>query len=364
MLDLAVVVLSYNQGKYLKQALESIFSQKCTFDYEVVVADDASTDNSAEIAKEFGKSHSNLRLVQNKKNIGPVANFRKTLSQIHAKYVLLNDGDDYLTDEHVLQEQHDYLERHKDCSVCFHQCLFKHEGKEAAGCDDSFFPSAEMLEKHNYSFCLYDLLKRNFMQTNSIMYRWRFNDEDFSKVFPEDCQPCDWLLSILHAQKGKIHAIENTGSVYRIHADSLWYGGGNSRKWVDRNAVPHINFLQYLDNEIAPINTKWVNFIISMSALYIRNCLLDGNVDGLSSFAGNYGRRFKAVCYCLTKDYSFKVAFPYSISMNRVLKNFRKRYFKHLIKDKEKDFYAVSLLIERLAKLGNDAYERSVKSGA
>ena len=363
MLDLAVVVLSYNQEKYLGQALESIFSQKCSFNYEVIVADDASTDGSVEIIQQFQRDHSNLKLMLNKENLGPTENFRHTLSQVHAKYVVLNDGDDYLTDEHVLQEQFDYLEQHEECSMCFHQCLYKHEDRQPEDCEvDALFPSAEMLEGHHYSFCIYDLLRENFMQTNSIMYRWRFNDEDFNAVFPENCQPCDWLLSILHAQKGKIHAIRNTGSVYRIHGDSLWYGGGNSKKWVDMNAVPHINFMLYLDNEIQPLTAGQTEFIVSLSARYIRNGLIDGNTDALSCFADKYRRWFNAVCYCLLKDYQFKMAFPYSISLKRVLRNFRKMYFKHLIRDKEKNCYAVSLLIDRLDKLGIDAYQRSVQT--
>lgn len=360
-MDLAIVVFACSGGKYINQILDGIFSQKCNFKYEVIVSYDESSGDSIDAIRQF-QDHDNLKLVPDKSNQSFADCYRTVLSKIRAKYVLINYGDTYFTDNHLLQEQYDYLEQHADCSVCFHPCMLEYESELSSGHKNCLFPLIDGLEKHNYSFCLYDLLQHNFMQRSSVMYRWRFNSEDFESVFPKSCQPCDWLMSLLHSQKGKIHAIANSGSVCRVSIDSSpLIAGFNSREFVDENALDYINFIQYIDDEILPINKDKINLILCLSARYLRNCLMEDNIDGLKFFGKNYRRWFNAVLYCLLKNYRFKVLFPYSISMGRVLKKFKTMDFEYLIKEKIRNRHAVSLLISRLNDFGNDYYKISAK---
>lgn len=54
-ITISVIVLTYNHAKYIRQALDSILKQKTTFCYEILVGDDASTDGTSEIVKEYAE---------------------------------------------------------------------------------------------------------------------------------------------------------------------------------------------------------------------------------------------------------------------------------------------------------------------
>ncbi len=84
----------YNGEKYLKQAIASILSQSYT-NIELIIADDASTDNSSVIYKEFAKKDSRIRIFKHKTNIGSIPNFNFVLKQAKGKYFMWAAQDDY-----------------------------------------------------------------------------------------------------------------------------------------------------------------------------------------------------------------------------------------------------------------------------
>jgi glycosyltransferase involved in cell wall biosynthesis len=234
---LSVCVITYNHANYIKEALDSILSQKVSFDWELIVADDFSTDGTRDILKEYKKKYSNIKLILQKKNVGPEKNWLDLMSYPKTKYVLYTEGDDYMTDLNKLQRQVDFLEAHKDFSLCFHPVRVVYEDGSKP---DEGFPPAEF--RFNKTVLgIEDLIIHNFMQTNSVMYRWRFVDENIKDVFPRNVAPGDWVLHILHAQKGKIGFTNNSMSVYRRHKGSLWWDseGNRSRLW-QKYAIPHM----------------------------------------------------------------------------------------------------------------------------
>lgn len=90
---ITVVVPTYNGAPYLRQALESVIGQ--TFkDFEVIVIDDASTDGSFEIAKEYAANDSRFKLIQNEKNLGFAGNRNKAISLASGRYIAWQDQDD------------------------------------------------------------------------------------------------------------------------------------------------------------------------------------------------------------------------------------------------------------------------------
>ena len=107
----SVCVITYNQEAYIQQCLESILQQETNFEYDVVVGEDCSTDNTASIIKSLSEFGQNIQLLKNTSNLGVLPNFIRTLKACKGKYIAFCEGDDYWIDEHKLQKQVDFLEQ-------------------------------------------------------------------------------------------------------------------------------------------------------------------------------------------------------------------------------------------------------------
>lgn len=238
---LTVVIFSYNHERFLPRALDSVLNQVTDFDYKILVADDASTDKSPQIIREYAQRHpSRIVALLRSENLGSMENFRQTLAEVRSRYVLVNDGDDWLTDVHKLQRQVEYLEQHPECSLCFHPVQIV---RESAPSEYEVFPPESDCRPQG----LKELLKRNFLQTNAVMYRWGFNDGQLLKHLPGDILPGDYFLHLLHAEKGSIGFLPQMMSAYFRHAESVWAGDAKTPQWFLRCADPHIRFYHALE---------------------------------------------------------------------------------------------------------------------
>lgn len=211
-IKVSIVTISYNQEKYIEDALKSFVTQKTDFSFEIIIADDQSSDGTQAIIKKYEKKYPHLfNNILRKKNVGAIPNLIDALSRTQGRYVALCEGDDYWTDETKLQKQFDFLEAHPDHSVCFHPVRVFFENSEK---DDVIFPTRKD------GFTTLELLKENFIQTNSVMYRKRDDYDDLAR----DVMPYDWYLHSYHAKDGKIGFINEVMSAYRRHADGMWWG--------------------------------------------------------------------------------------------------------------------------------------------
>jgi len=117
----SVCVVTYNQLKYIRQCLQSIVDQETDFDFEVIVADDCSTDGTREIVLEFAELYPDVvKPVFHEKNIGPYKNFIFVHTRATGEYIAHVDGDDYCLPG-KLQAQADYLNQHEDCNIVWHR---------------------------------------------------------------------------------------------------------------------------------------------------------------------------------------------------------------------------------------------------
>lgn len=125
---LAIRCITYNHGPYIKDALDSFVMQKTDFPFVAIVHDDASTDNTAEIIKEYAEMFSNIIFPiyekdnQYSKKDGCLGNImNEACKATGAKYIAFCEGDDYWTDPYKLQKQVDFLESHPDISYTCHR---------------------------------------------------------------------------------------------------------------------------------------------------------------------------------------------------------------------------------------------------
>lgn len=234
----SVVTITYNHDKYIRQALESFVMQKTNFDFEVVVADDASSDKTSQIIEEYAKAYpSIIKPILRRKNIGAVANSIGSLKAANGKYIALCEGDDYWTDSEKLQRQVDFLDSNPKYALCFHPVrIFFENGDEP----DSVYPATT----DKALFTTKELLKKNFIQTDSVMYR-RQNYRNL----PDNILPLDWYLHSYHAQFGKIGFINRPMAAYRRHVGGMWWDSDKNVEqiWL-KHGLPHLKlFVEMLN---------------------------------------------------------------------------------------------------------------------
>lgn len=240
---LTICCITYNHVNFIKQALDGFLMQKTNFPIEILVHDDASDDGTTEIIQSYVSKHPGKILPvyqkENQFSKGKRVIVDFLLDKIRGKYVAFCEGDDYWTDPYKLQKQVDFLEENPDFSVCFHPVMVKWEDKSLP---DSIFPTSEYIDNKN-ELTLDDLLKKNFIQTNSVVYRWQLKREEWPT---EEFLPEDYLYHLIHAQKGKIGFLPDVMAVYRKHPGGIWSGCGRTDDWFVRCGVKHARFYQII----------------------------------------------------------------------------------------------------------------------
>jgi len=119
----SVLCAAYNHEKYLRQCLDGLVMQKTTFPFEVLVNDDASTDGTAEIIREYAEKYPDIIIpFYQEKNLYSqnISIYQEVfLPHIRGEYVAICEGDDYWIDPEKLQRQVDIMEQHPDCKISF-----------------------------------------------------------------------------------------------------------------------------------------------------------------------------------------------------------------------------------------------------
>ncbi len=220
-MKVSVLMITYNHQKYIAQALESILMQKGNFDYEIVIGEDCSTDNTRNIVVGYHKRHpEKIRLLLPEKNLGMMRNLAGTYKACKGEYIAILEGDDYWTSPHKLQKQVDFLDANPDFMICFHNARTMWEnGKRPSVLLCPLFQKREST--------IEDLLSENFIPTLTVMLRNGAVTE-----FPDwffDLKYGDWPLLLLNAQYGKIGYIREPMAVYRVHAEGAASGAYTSK---------------------------------------------------------------------------------------------------------------------------------------
>lgn len=215
--ELTVLTMTYNQENFIAQCMDSVLAQKTDFPVRHIVLDHCSTDGTAAIVAEYAREHPSIRPVLLSQHV-PHENVFGLFQRCRSKYAALCDGDDYFTEPTKLQRQVDMLEANPGLALCFHPVAAVFEDGSPPGI---FPPLSTLPRRSKPEFYLADLMKSNFIQSNSVVYRWRFRD-GLPDWFRPDLCPGDYYWHMLHAETGKIGFIPEIMSVYRRHANALY----------------------------------------------------------------------------------------------------------------------------------------------
>lgn len=227
----SICCLAYNHESYISQCLDGFVMQKCNFSYEVLIHDDASTDGTANIIREFEERYPNLikpiYQIENQWSKGVKITSKLNFPRAQGKYIALCEGDDYWTDPLKLQKQVDFLEAHPECAFCFTRAEQEFTGTDKKNIiypktlSSSVLSATDYLDIPTTATC--SLVFRNYPKTHGAEFT----------MLPHSHG--DFLLycNLLHL--GKAGAIEDVTCVYRKQAGGVSFAY-NSIKYLYRRA--------------------------------------------------------------------------------------------------------------------------------
>lgn len=222
----SVCCLVYNHEKYLRKCLDGFVMQKTNFKFEVLIHDDASTDKSAEIIREYEEKYPDI--------IKPIYQTENQYSQkipvaitfqyprAKGKYIAICEGDDYWTNPNKLQMQYDALEANDNCKICVHKVRSVNEAGEIQPLvypdESNGFTTGVLNPADALNFCKY------YFQTSSYFFEKDiyFEIRDSVKAFLSLCPTGDEALRSIMALVGDYYYIDEEMSCYREGAVGSW----------------------------------------------------------------------------------------------------------------------------------------------
>ena len=251
----SICCITYNHEKYIAQAIDSFLMQKTNFPFEVLIHDDASTDGTADIIREYEAKYPNtikpIYQTENQYSKGIKISTTYNFPRAKGKYIAMCEGDDYWTDPNKLQKQVDVLEKNENCIAChhWHEYLFEYadgssEIKPAPKKGDGYYPQKISPVKE-----IFDNNLR--IKTRTVIYRNIFKSYHlphwFNKVAFGDVP-----LSMLMGQHGDFYFIDEVMAVYRQTDSGVSSAGRDSlspQAWKEDHFKKWIKIWDYGNKE-------------------------------------------------------------------------------------------------------------------
>lgn len=290
----SVHMITYNHEKYIAQAIEGVLMQETTFDYELVISDDSSPDNTLNIIKEYQERYPKIiRVIHREKNLGSMKNFFDTFNYCNAKYIAICEGDDYWTDPLKLQKQVVFLEKNEDYGLIytnaniFNQKENKFKGtfsfiNNEAPRSGIFFPS---------------ILFKNYVQTLTVLVKSEYLKSAIQSIGASmyEFKMGDYPLWIEISRNTKFKYLDEIMAVYRVLPNSASsYSNLEKRYDFLQSAFDiqfyfckkyslfeiyekiQINYSEFLCNKVFDLNIKYIdkNIVKSFKAVSIRDRII------------------------------------------------------------------------------------------
>jgi glycosyltransferase involved in cell wall biosynthesis len=211
-----VLLVTYNHGPYIRQALDSVLGQVAEFPWEIIISEDCSTDATRDIVEQYARSHPDrIRLLLSERNRNDNEVIARGIREAAGEFIAYLDGDDWWTVPHKLATQVGFLEQHSSCVMCYHSVLRIHE--------DGSRPSHPSLPPGpRPPMTLEDVLARYCINSCSVVFRRSAVPELPDWYYSADL--ADWALSVLLSTRGAVGYIDEVMAAYRIHARGVWSG--------------------------------------------------------------------------------------------------------------------------------------------
>ena len=234
----SVCLITYNHSKYIRQSIDSILMQQVDFGWELIIADDFSTDGTREILQEYKNKHPDfIQLILQPTNVGAGKNWLQLLSSANNKYIAYLEGDDYWLDPLKLQKQVDFMEANQDYSLCFTNSTIIFEG----------LGNATPYLKYNESkeLSAFEVITGGgrFSPSASLVFRNYFKDINYP-IFIKIAMSVDRALAYFLLSKGNIYVLNYSSCVYRKHQHGVFTSIKDNAPKQHEFAINNIEILE------------------------------------------------------------------------------------------------------------------------
>lgn len=216
---------AYNQEKYIRQTLEGFLAQKTDFPFEVIVHDDASTDGTADIIREYEQKYPHLfKCIYQPENTyskGIKARPQYIMPLTRGKYVAVCEGDDYWADPYKLQRQADAMQAHPECYMSVHRVReVREDGEETS----TLFPAQTVTPGVLSSRTFLEIGKVYSFHTSSYFFVSEKLRQYYAEApdFTRDCDVGDELYMLYFGQLGSVYYLDEIMSCYRRGVAGSW----------------------------------------------------------------------------------------------------------------------------------------------
>lgn len=229
-IKVSIICNAYNHEKYIRDALDGFLMQKTNFRFEVLVHDDASTDRTAEIIREYEKKYPEIikPIYQIENKHSQKIPIMKTFQypRVQGKYIALCEGDDYWTDGNKLQKQYDAMEAHPEVDMCAHKA-------KVVNADNGKFISYMSPSDADCVLATRAVIAGGgaYVATASLFFRTDILKRQLPVFFQK--WGFDYPIQIYGSLRGGIIYIGDCMSAYRYMTESSWTKktmGDNSRR--------------------------------------------------------------------------------------------------------------------------------------
>lgn len=226
---IGVCIVTYNQEKYIAECIDSALEQVCSESVRVYVADDCSTDGTAEVCRQYGDR---IVFIEREKNLGLVGNTMALLDQIRkdgCEYVAMLDGDDYWCDNRKLQKQIDYLQAHPEFGLV-HTCV------------DCLYPDRIRRDRRTsvVEGNVWDIIENYVIGNCSVVFRTELLKLiDFDEFQHQGLNSCDYAMYCIFARKTQFGFLTDHTAVWRRGHESV-----SCNKSVEKQ-------IAYVQNDVA-----------------------------------------------------------------------------------------------------------------
>ena len=270
-IDISVYVLTYYHEKYIRDALDSILSQRTAYRFEIVVSDDCSGDKTGEILAEYEKNYPDIiRVNRNTENIGIPGNIFKARCLCRGRYIVNLAGDDYWINDRKLQIQADFLENNPEyLAVCTRVELRKGSSVKA----DVVLPP---LKETDREYTMADFENGRNCNTHGMMMRNLFLTEEGRNYFSASGQISnivdDAIDNYLLIKRGRVYTLSDVTDAYRItdreeHAHS--YNASYSAFEKIKQDIEIYNRMAEIYGNETDFKKRYINSVAKMEVFFM-----------------------------------------------------------------------------------------------
>lgn len=233
----SICCLTFNHESYIRKCLDSFMTQKCDFDFEILIHDDASTDGTAKIIREYEKKYVDVikpfyqtenQYSKGLRSLGVRYNFPRA----KGRYIAICEGDDFWIDPYKLQKQVDFLENNSDYILCF--------------TDRNILINEEVqITPYLYNTYSFDQTEIPYIHIPTLTVLFRNIKTKIPIKMLNNL--IDTSLFLFLSQFGKFYYLRDKTAVYRVHDKGI-YSGSSDFINFSRSASARLSAWIYLKN--------------------------------------------------------------------------------------------------------------------